>query len=113
MIKDPRSRVRDHTAFSFDDLFFLPAGVLGGHIRAIREGDWTYAVYFSMDGGRIEYELYDLKNDPLQMANLLHNAPAADIRREWSRLHRILSARFIDAGNLPDSFGWPIDPATA
>ncbi len=113
VIKDPNSRVRDHTAFSFDDLFFLPADVPGGHIRAIREGDWTYAVYFSMDGGSIEYELYDLRNDPLQMKNLLHGNPAADIRREWSRLHRLSSASFVDAGNLPDSFGWPIDPAMA
>jgi hypothetical protein len=31
--------------------------------------------------------------------------------RDWSRLHQILTTRFVDAGNLPDSFAWPIEPA--
>ena len=34
--------------------------------------DWTYAVYFGIDGSGIEYELYDLATDPLQLKNLLH-----------------------------------------
>jgi hypothetical protein len=28
--------VQDHTIFSYDDVFFLPPGAPGGHIRAIR-----------------------------------------------------------------------------
>jgi hypothetical protein len=35
------------------------------------------------------------------------------VTKEWSRLHRILTGRFIDTGNLPDGFGWPIAPARA
>ena len=46
VMTDPATHVQDHTIFSFDDLFFLPANIPGGHIRAVREGDWTYAVYF-------------------------------------------------------------------
>jgi choline-sulfatase len=111
VIKNPASHVREHTAFSFDDLFFLPADIPGGHIRGIREGDWTYAIYFSMAGGKVEYELYNIASDPLQLKNLLFDAPTGDIRREWSRLHRMLTETFVDAGNLPDSFAWPIEPA--
>ena len=97
--------------FSFDDLFFLPAGFPGAHIRAVRAGEWTYAVYFGLDGGGIEYELYNIKSDPLQLKNLLHSTPGADIGKEWLRLHRMLTRSFIDAGNLPDGFAWPLEPA--
>src|SRR3954467_15787027 len=45
-----KGKWQDHTIFSFDDLFFVPASAAGGHIRAVREGDWTYAVYFGLDG---------------------------------------------------------------
>lgn len=111
VMKDPSTSVQDHTVFSFDDLFFLPADVPAGHIRAIREGDWTYAVYFGMEGGRAEYELYNLKSDPLQLDNLAHGTPSPDARKEWARLHRILTNSLIDASNLPDSFTWPLEPA--
>jgi choline-sulfatase len=110
VMKNPAAPGRSHTLFSFDDNFFLPADIAGGHIRAIREGDWTYAVYFNMARGQPEYELYNLKSDPLEMKNLLYGEPAGDVRREWSRLHRILSSSFVDAGNLPDSFSWPVNP---
>jgi choline-sulfatase len=113
VMKAPSKPGRDHTIFSFDDLFFLPAGFPGSHIRAIRMGEWTYAIYFGLDGSGIEYELYNINSDPLQLKNLLHGSPGADLKREWSRLHRTLTARFIDAGNLPDAFAWPIDPASA
>jgi choline-sulfatase len=113
VMRDPKKSVQDHTVFSFDDLFFLPASTPGGHIRAIREDDWTYAVYFGLDGSGVQYELYNIKSDPGQMDNLLYGAPASDVRREWSRLHRKLTRRFIETGNLPDSFAWPIEPARA
>jgi choline-sulfatase len=111
VIKDPSTSARDHTVFSFDDLFFLPADVPAGHIRAIREGDWTYAVYFGMEGGQTEYELYNIKSDPLQLKNLAHGGPSPDARKEWARLHRILTDSLVEASNLPDSFAWPLQPA--
>ena len=64
---DPSHNVKSHTLFSFDDVFFLPTDIPAGHIRATREGDWTYAVYFSVEGGKTEYELYNIKSDPLQL----------------------------------------------
>jgi arylsulfatase A-like enzyme len=110
VMTNPSLQIRQHTAFSFDDVFLMPADVPAGHIRAIREGDWTYAVYFGIEGGPVEYELYNIKSDPLQLTNLLHGTPTPELRSEWKRLHRVLTARFVDAGNLPDSFSWPIDP---
>jgi choline-sulfatase len=114
ILRDPSEAVQDHTIFSFDDLFFLPATAAGGHIRAIRAGDWTYAVYFGLDGSGLEYELYNIKNDPGQMTNLLHGKPTTrDTRQEWARLHKLLTDRLIVSANLPDDFGWPIAPALA
>ena len=77
---------------------------------AIREGDWTYAVYFGLDGSGLDYELYDIRSDPGQLDNLLYGTPGAELRKEWSRLHERLTARFIATGNLPDSFDWPLRP---
>ena len=110
VMRDPATSVKDATIFSFDDLFFLPASAPGGHIRAIREGDWTYAVYFGLDGSGLDYELYDIRSDPGQLDNLLYGTPGAEVRKEWSRLHERLTARFIATGNLPDSFTWPLRP---
>ena len=113
VIKDPSKSVQDHTIYSYDDLFFLPASAPGGHIRAIREGDWTYAVYFGLDGTGLDYELYNIKNDPGQLTNLVHQSPTHDVRLEWARLHDLLTNRMVDSANLPDAFGWPLQPAMA
>ncbi len=113
VMRDPSKTVQDHTIFSYDDLFFLPAGAPGGHIRAVREGDWTYAVYFGLDGSGLEYELYNIKSDPGQMHNLLFGTPTREVRQEWARLHKLITERLIATANLPDAFGWPLQPALA
>jgi arylsulfatase A-like enzyme len=134
VIRNPSKTVQDHTLFSYDDVFFLPPTAPNSHIRAMREGDWMYAAYFSLDGGGgkppdsaaggkggamaksmpaayVEYELYNIQSDPGQMNNLLHGAPTEDVRKEWARLHDKLTKSLYDAGNLPDGFEWPIWPA--
>jgi choline-sulfatase len=113
IIKDPSMSVQDHTIYSYDDLFFRPASAPSGHIRAVREGDWTYAVYFGLDGSGLDYELYNIKNDPGQLTNLVHQSPTHDVRQEWARLHNLLTNRMVDSANLPDAFGWPLQPAMA
>src|SRR5262249_35112262 len=110
VIRNPSQSVQDHTIFSFDDRFFLPVNATGNHIRAVREGDWTYAVYFGLDGSGLEYELYNLRSDPGQMTNLLYGSPTRDARQEWGRLHRLLTDRLVASANLPDNFGWPLQP---
>lgn len=111
VMRDPSASVQDSVLFSYDDVFGLPAGAAGANLRALREQNWTYAAYFGIDGSGIEYELYDLATDPLQMKNLLHGQPAADVRSEWARLHETLTRKLVTAGNLPTSFPWPLAPA--
>ena len=103
--------MQDSVLFSYDDVFGLSAGAAGANLRALRERDWTYAVYFGIDGSGIEYELYDLKTDPLQMNNLLHGSPPPQVRSEWERLHDMLTRKLVGAANLPLSFPWPLAPA--
>jgi arylsulfatase A-like enzyme len=111
LIRGAATGVQDSVLFSYDDVFGLPAGAPGANLRALRKGDWTYAIYFGVDGGGVEYELYDLVTDPLQLKNLLHNSPPADIRSEWAALHEALTHKLVEAGNLPLDFPWPLAPA--
>jgi choline-sulfatase len=110
VIKDPATRVQDHLLFSYDDRFFLPSGFPGGHLRALVEDEWTYAVYFGLDGSGLEYELYNRKTDRGQLDNLLFDTPAADLKTEWTRLHRTLTNRLVETSNLPNFFVWPFEP---
>jgi arylsulfatase A-like enzyme len=111
VIRDPSKSVHSFTTFSYDDLMILPPNFPGGHIRAVREGDWTYAVYFGLDGSGLDYELYNVKSDPGQLDNLLYQRPpSGEVKKEWLRLHRLLTARLIEVSNLPDSFTWPLEP---
>jgi choline-sulfatase len=81
VIRDPAAQVQDHLLFSFDDRFYLPNNYPGGHIRGLIDRDWTYAVYFGLDGGGLEYELYDRKTDPGQLNNLLYDPSAAEVKK--------------------------------
>jgi hypothetical protein len=51
------------------------------------------------------------RRSDLDMTNLLHDTPTRDIKQEWARLHKILTGRLVDFANLPDEFGWPLEPA--
>ena len=43
------------------------------HIRAIRDREWKYAYYFTPGREGVEHELYNLKDDPLEMTNLAND----------------------------------------
>jgi hypothetical protein len=47
------------------------------------------------------------------MTSLLHGTPRSDTKQEWARLHKFLTGRLVDAANLPDDFGWPLQPVLA
>jgi arylsulfatase A-like enzyme len=67
--------VQDYIAFTYDD---YQAGQSSGpyvpppqHIVSIRETRWKIAQYYDPDGTvRDEWEMYDLKTDPLETTNL-------------------------------------------
>ncbi len=107
VIADPSTQVQDAILFAYDDVFILPQNVPGGHIRAIREGDWAYAVYYSQDGSFFEYEMYDLNEDPRQLRNLLYGSVAPDNAGEALRLHKKLVEKIHKAHALPVNFELP------
>lgn len=109
ILKGKVNSVQDSILFTYDDNFFLPHNVPGGHIRAIREGDYAYAVYYSEDGTNFEYEMYNLKNDPGQLHNLMHKIVSTDLPIARS-LHRHLKEKIDQAEALPVGFPWPENP---
>ncbi len=111
MLNDPERSVQDGILFTFDDVFGLSLDTPGGHIRALRTGDWTYAVYFDFVGGPFEYELYDLANDPGQLDNLVFGNPPPDVRAEWNHLHARLTEKMMAADAMPEGVIWPENPA--
>lgn len=100
---------RSDALFCYDDVFFLPADEPGSHIRALRDGRYTYAVYFSSDGSLFEYELYDNDADPHQMTNLTAE-PTPEITALWKALHLELKARITACQAEPTGFAWPDQP---
>jgi choline-sulfatase len=89
---------QSYTVFTWDD---WQAGQANGpylpppnHIVSIRERRWKIARYYDADG-RVpnQWELYDLKRDPLERRNLAHRSHdlSAEERREYRRLRRKLA----------------------
>lgn len=107
VIDDPESYVQDAVLFAYDDIFFLPKDAPGSHIRALREGHWTYAMYYSEGGKDIEYEMYNLKTDPGQLHNLLYGDVTPLHAKEARRLHVKLEEKVRHANALPKDFPWP------
>jgi arylsulfatase A-like enzyme len=107
VLADPNASVQDVLHFTYEDDVFPVKGA--DCIRAIVEPDWKYAVYYDpFTGAPIEYEMYDLERDPLEMTNLAHAAhatPASDIAR--ARLHQRLIDVMKEHGTTPDEIDWP------
>lgn len=110
ILKDSTQSVQDSILFTYDDVFFLPKNTPGSHIRAIREGDWMYAVYYSEDGSNPEYEMYNIKEDPRELQNLLYKNVSPEAVKEAKRLHLKLTEKIKKTGSLPTSVVWPQQP---
>ncbi len=52
------------------------------HVRALRDRDWKYSYYFGPGRDVFEYELYNMKDDPLEMDNLANDAGYLAKRKE-------------------------------
>jgi arylsulfatase len=93
-LRAPRSgQVRDHVLFhqDWECLFTVGKGPEDvalyenpSHIRALRDGEWKYAYYFSPGRDQVEHELYNLRDDPLEMVNLASDPGYQARRREMS-----------------------------
>lgn len=110
ILKNSVGSVQDSILFTYDDNFFLPEDVPSGHIRAIRQGDWVYAVYYSENGSNFEYEMYNLKDDPGQLHNLLYKNVSSEMAVEANRLHHNLKEKIDQSAALPVEFPWPLKP---
>jgi arylsulfatase A-like enzyme len=106
ILANPRASVQDVHHFTYEDDVFPVEGA--DCIRAIVEPDWKYAVYYDpFTGSAPEYEMYDLRRDPLEMTNLAHAAhrtPAA--ASEQQRLHARLIGVMREQGTTPDEIRW-------
>lgn len=110
ILKGKVDSVQDSILFTYDDNFFLPPDVPSGHIRAVRQGDYLYAVYYSEDGSHFEYEMYNLKDDPGQLHNLVYKDISSDVAMEANKLHYKLKEKIDQSAALPAGFPWPAKP---
>lgn len=104
VIRNPSTSVREAVLFAFDDQILLPENTPHSHIRAIRDKEWMYAVYYSMDGTSFEAELYQLNKDPDQVHNLISKTMSEEHLEEAFRLHHKLKEKIFDHGDLPKGF---------
>ncbi len=88
--------------FTFDEPL-APPGV-PGFIRCIRTPDYKYAVYFTIDGKIMEYEMYHLDTDPYEMINLC--GPNVDPDYRWYHYHDRLSRLMKKMRAVPSEFHW-------
>lgn len=106
---------QDAVLWAYDDVAVAPSviAVVATHIRAMRTGDWMYAVYFAENEPSVpfEFELYDLAGDHGELCNLLN--PLQVSVEQWQALHDQLTSLMEAKGGLPPGVTWPttVNPA--
>jgi arylsulfatase A-like enzyme len=91
LLRDPKAKGRD--AFFYEHLY-THAPKPPRHIEpceGVRTRDWKYIVWLDQSGPARE-ELYDLRNDPLEMKNLVAAPMAAGKLAALRRQHQTMRA---------------------
>ncbi|MBL7218212.1 MAG: sulfatase-like hydrolase/transferase, partial [Desulfobacteraceae bacterium] len=121
VMQDPNASVRDNIMFYTEDCAYFFNKLVGvkdvfatfpGLIRSIRFEDWMYAVYFTDKGTRIQYEMYNLTDDPGEMTNLAWGSRRQANLARMQELHDMLTAELKTYKALPDGFQWPAKAGT-
>jgi len=108
--------VRDAILFTYDDhqagTAFQEAPGQPNRVRCVRDHRWKYAVYLDPNGKVApEYELYDLRDDPDEVLNLVNVNTGAGLtvraRQEARRMHGLLVDACASSGTLTP----PLPPA--
>lgn len=110
LIHDPGTRIQDGVLFTYDnvgDYFGIDDKSHPGHIRSIRQKDWMYAVYYTDSGDQIEYEMYNLRDDPYEFMNLAHGSGDMGYGRVRQSLHDQLTELLSTHRAFPNGFKWP------
>jgi choline-sulfatase len=108
ILANPASEVQDYVHFTYEDDQFPLRGA-ANCIRAIVEKEWKYAVYYDpFQGAPVEYEMYNLKDDPYESTNLAHPehyqpAYAEERRRLHNRLLEVMQTH----GTTPPEVQFP------
>jgi arylsulfatase A-like enzyme len=100
LVLNPSSNgsVQDYVVFTYDDFQSgqksPPYPKPPNHIVSVREGRWKLAKYYDVEGKRPpQWEMYDLKTDPLEKTNLAFSGHKRTPRQEeeLKRLKRKLA----------------------
>lgn len=77
------------------------------HIRCIRDHEWKFGMYFDPNAKEgNEYEMYDLKNDPLETNNVANESEFVEQRALLqNRLDQLMTQVNCKPETLRDIFG--------
>ncbi|NEQ10935.1 MAG: sulfatase-like hydrolase/transferase [Moorea sp. SIO4E2] len=103
MLTNPEGTIdREYVHFASDD-GRLPDELsdIPELIRTIRSKEWKYSVYFTPDGRKFEYEMYNLVEDPYEENNI---AGAQKYMKDQIHLHEDLETEMMKMVSLPDLF---------
>jgi arylsulfatase A-like enzyme len=107
---NPTATVQDSILFTTDETIgsvpdATPLGPIveqPAHIRCIREAHWKFAMYFDPDHvAASQYELYDLRADPLELSNMAAPESPAYDPLKTAEMQAKLDARMSETGTVP------------